>query len=522
MNILIVDDDILIRNWLSMLIHEIKDYDIHIFSVGDTFAAMDCCCNNPIDLVITDISMPHKTGLQLIEMLNIQYPYIKTAVLSAYNNYEYIRHALKLGALDYILKPEMKLDDVTALLKKVTMFAELRHSSDTDYTNFDNDNRAFTRFLNNLNAEAGDLFKDLSIPLDPNNLVIFVLRLENTVDDRYAYFPLQNVCNKTLASEMIRGVSIGYGDDMLIILYEPRSSIAEYRKTDQTKLELLFQRNMKSFFKKNISCSINQICRESNALRRMIQDCLLLMEMYRYYPDAQITMPFKNLSDDDMILFNQKIRQKLELHQTEEAVRILRELIEKLHADLIVPKDIKTAIVYAVTIMFANVSFSLSNTAYNIDYNRFIKTVNLVKSRLETENIIEEFAQYYQHRHQKVNLNISPPIKQAIEYINKNYMKKITLESVASHIYLNKTYVSQLYKKQLNMSFGEYLEEVRISKAKNLLSNSYMSITQIAEEVGYTSQSYFTKVFKKKTGMGPLKYRAIVIPGSFDEPGEKE
>ena len=85
MNILIVDDDILIRNWLSMLIHEIKDYDIQVYSVGDTYAAVDCCDKNHIDLVITDISMPHRTGLQLIELINEKYPYIKTAVLSAYD-----------------------------------------------------------------------------------------------------------------------------------------------------------------------------------------------------------------------------------------------------------------------------------------------------------------------------------------------------------------------------------------------------------------------------------------------------
>ena len=433
-------------------------------------------------------------------------------------NYTYIRHALKLGALDYILKPEMKLEDVTALLNKVTIFSDLRKPSKSYNMNhssfYDRNNRALNRFISTTTIPASDFFKELSVPLDTKNLIIFIIRLEEPVEDHYGVNSLQHVCDKTLSSESIKGITLGHGDETLILLYEPRTSIAEFRKADQTKIELLCQRNIKSLYDKNIYCSIHQVCRDPNSFRNVLQDSLVLLDACRYYNDTKIPLPLKNLSDDEVISFTQNIRQKLALRQSAEAASDFMAFVANLHKSRITPKDVTTAIVYAITIMFANITFSLSNTTYNNDYSNFIRCVNQSRNERETEKIMEEFIEYYMNCHRKVSLNISPPMKLAIEYINQNYMHKITLESVASHVYLNKTYLSQLFKKQLNMSFGEYLEEVRISRAKILLSNSSMNITQIAGEIGYASQSYFTKVFKKKTGMGPLKYRAIVIPNA--------
>lgn len=98
-------------------------------------------------------------------------------------------------------------------------------------------------------------------------------------------------------------------------------------------------------------------------------------------------------------------------------------------------------------------------------------------------------------------------ISQAVQHINSNYMNKITLKKLSDYLHVNQSYMSRLFNKEMNMSFSEYLNDVRVKKSKSLLKNSDMSILDIALYVGYDSQSYFTKVFKKITKTTPKKFR---------------
>lgn len=98
-------------------------------------------------------------------------------------------------------------------------------------------------------------------------------------------------------------------------------------------------------------------------------------------------------------------------------------------------------------------------------------------------------------------------IKKAISIIAKNYAANITLDYVAGEVHLNPAYFSTLFKKEVGHSFKEYLNMIRIEESKRLLTNSSYSIVDIAIAVGFEDQSYFSKVFKKYTGVTPKQYR---------------
>ncbi len=98
-------------------------------------------------------------------------------------------------------------------------------------------------------------------------------------------------------------------------------------------------------------------------------------------------------------------------------------------------------------------------------------------------------------------------ISQSVHHINSNYMNRLTLKKLADYLHINESYLSKLFKKEMDTNFSDYLNSVRIKRSKELLKNSDMSILDIALYVGYDNQSYFTKVFKKMTGITPKKYR---------------
>ena len=99
-------------------------------------------------------------------------------------------------------------------------------------------------------------------------------------------------------------------------------------------------------------------------------------------------------------------------------------------------------------------------------------------------------------------------IRQAADYIGRHYAEALSLEEVAEHIHLNASYLSALFKKATNANFRDYLNKVRIAEAQRLLVNTDSTIVDIAANCGFNDQSYFTKVFKKATGMTPRQYRS--------------
>lgn len=98
-------------------------------------------------------------------------------------------------------------------------------------------------------------------------------------------------------------------------------------------------------------------------------------------------------------------------------------------------------------------------------------------------------------------------IYKAVNYINENYMKKITLEEVAAHVYLSPSYFSKVFKDNMNCNFNTYVNRVRVEKSKQLLLNENINLVDVSNLVGYEDQSYFSKVFKKIEGVTPGKYR---------------
>lgn len=95
----------------------------------------------------------------------------------------------------------------------------------------------------------------------------------------------------------------------------------------------------------------------------------------------------------------------------------------------------------------------------------------------------------------------------AVNYVRKNYEKKITLEETASMVFLSPAYFSRVFKEEMGETFNYYVNKVRVEEAKKLLLNEKIPLVEISSLVGFEGQSYFSKVFKKITGVTPGKFR---------------
>lgn len=140
--------------------------------------------------------------------------------------------------------------------------------------------------------------------------------------------------------------------------------------------------------------------------------------------------------------------------------------------------------------------------------NQFLKTLQSVRSLddlcYKLQETIDVFTECMFERIPSKNNEI---IKKAIRYISRNFASPLTLEEVAGEVHLNPAYFSTMFKQSTGSSFKEYLNMVRIEESKRLLSNTDYSVIDIAVATGFEDQSYFSKVFKKYTGLTPKQYR---------------
>ncbi|MDQ0222126.1 helix-turn-helix domain-containing protein [Streptococcus moroccensis] len=106
----------------------------------------------------------------------------------------------------------------------------------------------------------------------------------------------------------------------------------------------------------------------------------------------------------------------------------------------------------------------------------------------------------------------SPAIQECLYFIETHLNKKLTLDILAQHCHISRSYLSTLFQKEIKQSFTDYCHQLRLKKAKELLEDHSLTINDVAEKCGYQSTDYFSKIFKKNTGQTPSDYRKNGMP----------
>lgn len=121
--------------------------------------------------------------------------------------------------------------------------------------------------------------------------------------------------------------------------------------------------------------------------------------------------------------------------------------------------------------------------------------------------LLETLEKYTTLAFSNVTENNLTLIRKSVHYINQRYNTNLTLDEVSHYVGLNSTYFSILFKKETGMNFSYYINKLRIEQAKHLLKTSSLPLLTIAEDTGFESQSYFSKVFKQLAGSTPKQFR---------------
>lgn len=101
-------------------------------------------------------------------------------------------------------------------------------------------------------------------------------------------------------------------------------------------------------------------------------------------------------------------------------------------------------------------------------------------------------------------------VKQALQFMKEHFNEKLTLKQVAEHCYVSQWHLSKLLNRQVKRNFYDILNEIRMEKAKELLKDGSLRVSDVAERVGYGEATHFSRIFKKETGMSANEYRSTL------------
>jgi len=97
-------------------------------------------------------------------------------------------------------------------------------------------------------------------------------------------------------------------------------------------------------------------------------------------------------------------------------------------------------------------------------------------------------------------------VRKAMAYLHEHYMDSISLDDAAHHVSVSKEYLSRCFRQEMGITLVTYLNRYRVDRAKALLKNGDMNLTEIALETGFSSSAYFSRVFRQEAGMSPSEY----------------
>ena len=155
-----------------------------------------------------------------------------------------------------------------------------------------------------------------------------------------------------------------------------------------------------------------------------------------------------------------------------------------------------------------------------VDADNVEQAIRRAAAQAETQRQLEELARAGAGQEVEADSGdrVSLMLSKVKGYLQNNYMYDVSLDSLGDILHISPSYLSSTFKKCFGVGFLDYLTELRVQAAKDLLADPLRSTAEVASLVGYESASYFTRAFKKKTGQTPTEYRQQIAWNRKAEP----
>ncbi|WML27295.1 response regulator [Neobacillus sp. OS1-33] len=487
----IFDDEYIVLQGLQKMI-DWSMYGIELVGTANNgYAAIDLVETHSPDIIFTDIRMPGMDGLEVVEKILEAAPEIICVVFSGFNEFEYVKKALKLGVSDYLEKPitiPIMEDTIRKILDKlhhqktVLSLEEKWEDSRSDLIEKSTldlllqGDEALPKWRKSFEEEA------------KNIVAVTVLALSEKSPDLLSYssyFP----------------VYIRNGADHLLVIYHFEDDSIEWMN------QLLYWPS-----EYGITLGSGRTYHQLTDASKSYKEALQALRYGQFMEQGEWTR-FEEIGEnpnipgdlselEEAIIFYLRTGDKAGLFQQ------LDEFISKIQLQRLNPDVIEREILKLIYLGLEvakesgeDVSkISQGNYLPHVDI-RLLNTKEKMFSwlKVQMEMIMDWFLRIRKDKKHDA-------VEKACTYLDINFAKDLTLQDVAAYVGMNPTYFSLLFKEEMKLTYIKYLTKLRMERAKELLREGN-KVADVSEKVGYHTYRHFSELFKKHAGVNPGQYR---------------
>lgn len=507
MRILIIDDELLVRIGIKTILEELH-LRLTVCSAENGLEAVRIFDSEVPDLVFVDIHMPRMNGFDFLRVMRHKYPDTMFVIVTCYNDVESVHTAMKLGISHYIVKTDLDRGKIEQL---VWACAGKKHEN---LQSFDSGVMSSDAAVKNIDLVNVECISRIAAPeiSGPNVIVIYA------VSKTRSHIKHER---RSILLELLGGIVSDYGkgkifftlDNGIVVLAEFPSRCYE---TDVIRLltaELCQQivDSMKTYFNEEYFTGGTK-CNEEENLENAVRRAKEYTQL-SYYDSGCAVYSFchnqNTLKKEIGENYKETLRNALEYGRLDEALHILEryegEMTAKRPANVDYVMTLSFDLFYLILQYYQSWAAKDGGSTPDFDYRKLLSEISDLHTVLRQGRALlgRLAAREEEKKREKSSGSI---IRQAKEYIEGHLGEDLTLQSVARAMGVSASHFTRLFKEATGTTFIDYCIRRRIEWAKIYIDRGD-KIQLVAEKVGYQNYSYFSKLFKRMTGMSPLEYK---------------
>ncbi len=473
--VLIVEDEKMIRQGIKTMVQRSGVPIDIILECSNGEMALDILKSQPVDVMFTDIHMPKMDGVELVRAMKELPSKPLTVAISGYDDFSYAVEMLRAGVREYILKPVDREKIKEILVKLDAEIKDNQAKSENTRTISCQQLKHLMQNADITESEKNAIFKEYGDHFYKDGYVVCCMDHrdgEMSVEEDYVYINnLGDAEAYIVRADMLEAFKMREWRTRYVGVSSFKQGLEHLREGYQEA----WQARVETFWSERNFTSYDEI---ADKLKEDTDEEAISLENYvQMLGTDKYEQALKQLRN---VFWN--ARRKVghgNLHV--EVVSFLDKLLQTYDAVLHTEGE-----------EIENLKH-LYRYSYIGDYeNRFMSWLEKFTSSLN---------------HQFEDYKNKQKIQQAVLYIRENYDKDLNMAVVSNHISMNYSLFSYAFKQYTGNNFVNFLKDIRMEKAKELLENTDLRIVEISQKIGYENEKHFMKIFKVTCGVSPTEYR---------------
>ncbi len=525
--IMLADDEGIVLDSLKMIIEENFPNECQIETAKSGRAVIELAESFRPDVAFMDIQMPGINGMDAIREIQKNNSSVEFIVLTAYDKFDYAKEAINLGVMEYLNKP-FTAQKITETLKKALGNVEQKRKKRSDDLRIKEKMETVTPIIENGFVSAM-MFQEY-FPEDVEN---YKQLLGMTSD--YGCMLALTMGENQQGSHMTNAVGAGVKTQLNYtkvreLLKETFSNCVVGSVISNKIPVFLPMDTMKIEYEVRIG--MIDVCRElARKLRKMtdvsfrigVGSVRKLKECMESYEEALKALanstgsvahvddlPIQCRYDEEYPLeLEKELFDSLRSGKSEECERAAGKYFDWMTATYD-EKNMSVRLKTIEFVLFAEHDAYLNGgmTYHFEERENYLPTVFCAEKNSDLRGwFVKKFGDACKNMRTKKEEHENRLVKKAQSYIVENFQKDLSLDEVSRQLDISPYYFSKLFKEEVGSNFLEYVTNLRISKAKELLQENKLSMKEICAAVGYADPNYFSRIFKKHMGVTPTEYR---------------